>query len=81
MKKCCPGYVLDVSFKREGGVKEDAEVTDEGGGSECGVVEWEGELICGFGDVVWSNDDNICFITVEFEEVMVHPVFNVCKAV
>lgn len=45
MEKCNPGYVLDVRFKRKGGVEEDAEVADGWGWNECGVVKVEGEVL------------------------------------
>lgn len=33
----------------------------------------------GFCNVFWTNYDYICFVTVEFEKIVLHPGFNVCQ--
>ena len=41
------GDVVDVGFKSEGLIKNDAKVTDVGGSRNSGAVNTEGEVIVG----------------------------------
>lgn len=41
----CPGDVTDVGFEGEGGIKDDAKVTDCSGASDCVSLEEEGDIL------------------------------------
>lgn len=73
VKEGGPGYLGDVMVKSEIGVEMDAKVADERGRSEVGVVERDGDVGDRFGEGLWTKDDDIRFVTVEFEVVVLHP--------
>lgn len=41
----------------------------------------EGEVLCRGEERFWSSNDEFCFIAVEFQEVYVHPDFDVSQVV
>ena len=52
-----------------------------GGWKQGGVVDGEAETVCGFGEGFGADNDQVRFVTVEFEEVGPHPGFDVGEAV
>lgn len=74
------GDVVCVGKEREGGVKDEAEVADLGGGGDVGAVDVEGEVLDGAGKRVRADDQDFGFIAVEFEKIGLHPGFNVSEA-
>ena len=73
MKKGSSGDVFDVVFEGEVAIKDDSKVADVWGRRQSGVVDGEAEVVGGVGEGFGANDDNVRFVTVEFEEVCLHP--------
>lgn len=65
------GDVLDMVFKGEVAVENDSEVAD--GRGQSGIVNGEGDVVIVFGEGFGTDDDHFRFITVQFEEVVLHP--------
>jgi len=59
--------------EREGGVKDDAEVADLGGGGDDGAINIERDGLCGAGEGVRADDEYFRFVAVEFDKVLLHP--------
>lgn len=74
------GDVICMGKEREGGVEDEAEVADLGGGGDDGAVYVKGEILCRAGEGGRANNKDFCFIAVEFEKVCLHPGFNVTEA-
>ena len=72
MKEGCFGDVLHMLIKGEGLVKDNAEIANVGGGEHNGSVNGEGE-VDGFGESVWTSDNDFGFVSVQFEEVGLEP--------
>ena len=76
------GFFGDQFYMRqegEGGVQDDSKVTDMRGGVDNGFVDVQCEGAYGFGEGFGTDDQDFRFIAVEFEEVHLHPVFNVSQ--
>ena len=56
-KEGCLSDVFYGLFVREGLVQDDVKITDGRGGGFCGAVDIEGEVMGGFGECFWSNDN------------------------
>ena len=82
-QQCVRGWVFgDLFYMRqegEGGVQDDSKVTDMRGGVDNGFVDVQCEGAYGFGEGFGTDDQDFRFIAVEFEEVHLHPVFNVSQ--
>ena len=80
MKEGSFGDVIDMGLEGKFGIHDDTEVTDFGRGGDDGVVDVQGEVDGGAGEGIWTNDDYFRFVTVEFEKVVLHPVFYFSQA-
>jgi len=69
MKEGSFGDVVGVGEEREGGVKDDAEVVDLGGGGEDGAIDIEREGLGRAGEGVRAEDEYFRFVRVEFVNV------------
>lgn len=81
MEKGRFGNGFDVGLEREGGVQDDAQVTDFGGWRDGTAIDLEKELpdlpeLC-----LGPHDHELCFFAVKFEEVGGHPDFYCLEAV
>lgn len=56
--------MFNVLVKREGLIQNDAKIWDVRGGGYCGAIDVEGEVMGGFGECFWSNDDNFRSVVV-----------------
>ena len=45
------------------------------------TIDAKGEVLGGGDDGFWAEDDNFSFIAIEFEELVVHPGFDVRETV
>ena len=55
--------------------------TDVRGGGQSGVVNVDGQVVGGLGEGFRTDYDEVCFVTVEFEKVYLHPGFNITETV
>lgn len=81
MKEGSPGDLSYVMVEGEVIIKDDSKVAAVGGWRQGGVVDGEAETVCGFGAGFGADDDQVGFVTVEFEEVGLHPGFDIGEAV
>lgn len=81
VKEGSSGDLFYVVFKGEVIVKDDSEVATVKGWRQGEGVDSEGETVNGFSDGFGTDDDHVCFFTVELKEIGVHPGFNVSEAV
>ena len=65
--------VVDVVLEGEVAVQDNSEVVGVSGGSQSGVVNSESEVVRGFGEGLGADDEYVTFVTVELEEIRVHP--------
>ena len=68
--------MFDMLVKGEIAIEDDTKVAAEGGGREGSVTNCEMKICSGVGEGVWTNNNHVCFITIEFEEIGLHPGFN-----
>jgi hypothetical protein len=80
VEKGCFGNIIDMGLVGEGGIQDDTKVADFIGGGDGGSVNVEGEIYGGAGEGIRTNDEDFGFIAVEFEEVVLHPSFNISQA-
>lgn len=72
--------LTDVWLKGEGGVEYYAKVACLGGGGNRDANDVECEVV-GFGEGRFGADEEeLCFVAVEFERVLLHPGFNCREA-
>ena len=81
MEKGSSGDLFYVVFEGEVIVEDDSEVATVKGWRQGGGVDGEGEARSGICDGFGTDDDHVSFVAVQFEEVGVHPGFNVSEAV
>ena len=65
--------VVDVVLEGEVAVQDNSEVASVSGGRQSGVVNSESEVVSGFGEGFGADDEHVTFVTVELEEIRVHP--------
>ena len=78
MKKRCFGDVIDVGFKGESRVHVNSKVSDEGRICDSVAINAKCEVLTGREEGFGAKDDDFSLIAVKFEEVVVHPIFNIC---
>ena len=67
-----------MRHEREAGVQDDTKAADLGGRGDQGAINTE--TVAGAGKGVRANDYDFRFIAVEFQDVFLHPCFNVQQA-
>ena len=65
----CLCDVFDVFVEGEGLIKDDSKIPDVRGGGFWETINIEDEVLGGFGERFWTNDDDFRFVAVEFEEI------------
>lgn len=65
--------MVDVVLEGEVAVQDNSEVAGVSGGGQSGVVNSKGEVVSSIGEGFGADDEHVGFVTVELEEIGVHP--------
>ena len=75
------GDFINVLLKGKVVVKYDSEVATVWAGRQGGLVKGEAEILSGFDEGFGAYDEHVQFVTVQLEEVRLHPGFYFSEAV